>query len=362
LRVGRLELLAKIRLPLPDLYHGLTDVETRYRKRYLDLLVNEETRRDALLRARMVSCIRRRLDEEGFVEVETPVLQPRYGGAFARPFVTHHNELDQDFYLRIATELYLKRLIVGGLERVYEIGKDFRNEGVSYKHQPEFTMLEWYEAYADYRDAMARVETLIEAVALEVIGTTKVTFRDAEIDLATPWRRLRLPDALEAEGLWTRDEAELRRRLEARDVDVSHDHTWAQLIDHSLSAFIEPTLVQPTILHDYPIELSPFARTTDDDSTLVERFEYFIGGMELGNAFSEINDAVDQAERFTMQQSEREAGDVLAEEGDPDFVEALSYGMPPTGGLGLGIDRLAMVLSGRETIRDVVLFPALRER
>jgi lysyl-tRNA synthetase class 2 len=362
LRVGKLELLAKIRLPLPDVYHGLTDIETRYRKRYLDLLVNEETRRDALLRARMVSSIRHHLDEEGFVEVETPVLQPRYGGAFARPFVTHHNELDQDFYLRIATELYLKRLIVGGLERVYEIGKDFRNEGVSYKHQPEFTMLEWYEAYADYRDAMARVEKLAETVALEVLGGSKVSFRGTEIDLAAPWRRLRLPDALEAEGLWTRDEAELRSRLEARGVDVSHDHTWAQLIDHSLSAFVEPTLVQPTILHDYPIELSPFARTTDDDPTLVERFEYFIGGMEIGNAFSEINDAVDQAERFAMQQSEREAGDALAEEGDPDFVEALSYGMPPTGGLGLGIDRLAMVLSGRETIRDVVLFPALRER
>jgi len=360
LRVEKLELLAKIRLPLPDLYHGLTDVETRFRKRYLDLLVNEETRRDALLRARMVSAIRRRLDEQGFVEVETPVLQPRYGGAFARPFVTHHNELDQDFYLRIATELYLKRLIVGGLERVYEIGKDFRNEGVSYKHQPEFTMLEWYEAYADYRDTMARIETLVEAVALEVIGTTKTTFRGSEIDLAAPWRRLRLPDTLEAEGLWTRDEAELRRRLEARDIDVSHDHTWAQLIDHALSAFVEPTLVQPTILHDYPIELSPFARTTDEDPTLVERFEYFIGGMELGNAFSEINDAVDQAERFDMQQSERDAGDVLAEEGDPDYLEALSYGMPPTGGLGLGIDRLAMVLTGRETIRDVVLFPALR--
>ena len=360
LRVEKLELLAKIRLPLPDLYHGLTDVETRFRKRYLDLLVNEETRRDALLRARMVSAIRRRLDEQGFVEVETPVLQPRYGGAFARPFVTHHNELDQDFYLRIATELYLKRLIVGGLERVYEIGKDFRNEGVSYKHQPEFTMLEWYEAYADYRDTMARIETLVEAVALEVIGTTKTTFRGSEIDLAAPWRRLRLPDTLEAEGLWTRDEAELRCRLEARDIDVSHDHTWAQLIDHALSAFVEPTLVQPTILHDYPIELSPFARTTDEDPTLVERFEYFIGGMELGNAFSEINDAVDQAERFDMQQSERDAGDVLAEEGDPDYLEALSYGMPPTGGLGLGIDRLAMVLTGRETIRDVVLFPALR--
>ncbi len=360
LYVEEIELLAKIRLPLPDVYHGLTDVETRFRKRYLDLLVNEESRRDAITRSRMVAAIRRALDEQGFVEVETPVLQSRYGGAFARPFVTHHNELDQDFYLRIATELYLKRLIVGGLERVYEIGKDFRNEGVSYKHQPEFTMLEWYEAYADYHDAMARIEKLVETVALEVIGTTEVTFRGFEIDLTAPWQRLRLPDALEAEGLWTHDEAELRSRLEARDVDVSHDHTWAQLIDHALSTFVEPTLIQPTILHDYPIELSPFARATDDDPTLVERFEYYVGGMELGNSFSEINDAVEQTERFAMQQSEREAGDVLAEEGDPDFVEALSYGMPPTGGLGLGIDRLAMILTGRETIRDVVLFPTLR--
>jgi len=360
LYVEKIEPLAKIRRPLPDVYHGLTDVETRFRKRYLDLLVSEESRRDAITRSRMVAAIRRQLDEQGFVEVETPVLQSRYGGAFARPFVTHHNELDQDFYLRIATELYLKRLIVGGLERVYEIGKDFRNEGVSYKHQPEFTMLEWYEAYADYRDVMARIEKLVETVALEVIGTSKVTFRGAEIDLAAPWRRLRLPDALDAEGLWTRDEAELRKRLEARNIDIGHDHTWAQLIDHALSAFVEPALVQPTILHDYPIELSPFARTTDDDPTLVERFEYFVGGMELGNAFSEINDAAEQAERFSMQQSEREAGDVLAEEGDPDYVEALSYGMPPTGGLGLGIDRLAMVITGRETIRDVVLFPALR--
>jgi len=360
LYVEKIEPLAKIRRPLPDVYHGLTDVETRFRKRYLDLLVSEESRRDAITRSRMVAAIRRQLDEQGFVEVETQVLQSRYGGAFARHFVTHHNELDQDFYLRIATELYLKRLIVGGLERVYEIGKDFRNEGVSYKHQPEFTMLEWYEAYADYRDVMARIEKLVETVALEVIGTSKVTFRGAEIDLAAPWRRLRLPDALDAEGLWTRDEAELRKRLEARNIDIGHDHTWAQLIDHALSAFVEPALVQPTILHDYPIELSPFARATDDDSTLVERFEYFVGGMELGNAFSEINDAAEQAERFSMQQSEREAGDVLAEEGDPDYVEALSYGMPPTGGLGLGIDRLAMVITGRETIRDVVLFPALR--
>ena len=360
LAVEELEVLARTARPLPDTYHGLVDTETRYRKRYLDLLVNEESRADFLVRSRLVSAIRRYLDERGFVEVETPVLQPRYGGAFAEPFVTRHNELDANFYLRIATELYLKRLIVGGLERVYEIGKDFRNEGVSYKHQPEFTMLEWYEAYADYRDVMNRIEDLIETVALEAIGTTKVTFRGHEIDLKVPWQRIKLVDALDELGLWTRDEAELRTRLESRGTDATHDRTWSQLVDHALSAYVEPSFVQPTILYDYPIELSPFARATDDDPTTVERFEYFVGGMELGNAFTEINDADDQADRFRRQQDEKEAGDELAEEGDPDYVEALSYGMPPTGGIGLGIDRLAMVLTGRETIRDVVLFPALR--
>jgi lysyl-tRNA synthetase, class II len=360
LRVGKLELLAKIRLPLPDLYHGLTDVETRFRKRYLDLLVNEETRRDALLRARMVSSIRRRLDEQGFVEVETPVLQPRYGGAFARPFVTHHNELDQDFYLRVATELYLKRLIVGGLERVYEIGKDFRNEGVSYKHQPEFTMLEWYEAYADYRDTMVRIENLIAVVAEDVLGRTTVNFRGNEIELKAPWRRVRFADALDEHGMWTRDEAELRSRLNAAGVDTTQDKTWSQLVDKAHSHFVEPTLLQPTILYDYPIELSPFARLSDDDPQTVERFEFFAGGMELGNAFSELNDAEEQEQRFAMQQVEGAGGNAEAEQGDPDYVEALAYGMPPTGGLGFGIDRLAMLFTGRETIRDVVLFPALR--
>jgi lysyl-tRNA synthetase class 2 len=357
-----LELLARNPSPLPDTFHGLTDPEARYRRRYLDLLTNEESRADALLRSRMVAALRRALDEWGFVEVETPVLQPRYGGAFAEPFVTHHNALDTDVYLRIATELYLKRLIVGGLEKVYEIGKDFRNEGLSFKHSPEFTMLEWYEAYADYRDTMERVETLVDRVAREVLGTTTVTFRGNEIDLAAPWRRLRFADALEEHGLWTRDAAELRARLVERGVDVSKDPTWAKLVDHAVSHFVEPGLIQPTILHDYPIELSPFARTLDDDPQTVERFEYFVGGMELGNAFSEINDAAEQAERFAAQQAEREAGDVEAEEGDPDYVEALSYGMPPTGGLGLGIDRLAMVLTGRESIRDVILFPSLRSR
>jgi len=360
LMVDSLELLSRIRTPLPDTFHGLTDVEQRYRRRYLDLLMNEDSRRIAIVRARVVATIRKTMDDWGFIEVETPILQPRYGGAFAEPFVTHWNSLDEDRYLRIATELYLKRLIVGGLEKVYELAKDFRNEGVSFKHHPEFTMLEWYEAYADYRDTMERIEQLVSRTAQDVLGTTTVTFRGHEIDLAPPWRRVKFVDALEEHGLWTRDEAELRRRLEERDVDVSHDPTWAKLIDHAHARFVEPSLVQPTILHDYPIELSPFARATDDDPTIVERFEYFVAGMELGNAFTEINDAEEQGERFAFQESEREAGDAEAEGGDPDYVEALSYGMPPTGGIGLGIDRLAMVLTGRESIRDTILFPALR--
>jgi lysyl-tRNA synthetase, class II len=353
--VDELGVLARNRSPLPDTFHGLTDVELRYRKRYLDLLMNEETRSDFILRSRILREIRAYLDEQGFVEVETPMLQPRYGGAFALPFVTHSSELDADLYLRIATELYLKRLIVGGLERVYEIGKDFRNESVSYKHQPEFTMLEWYEAYADYRDSMARIEELVEQVALRTLGTTSVAFREREVDLRRPWRRVRFVEALEGLELWTRDPVELRARLEERHVDTGADKDWPQLVDHAFSHFVEPELIEPTIVHDYPLELSPFARPTDDDETLTERFEYFAGGMELGNAFTEINDAEEQQKRFD-QQSEH----VLGERGDPDYVEALSYGMPPTGGLGLGIDRLAMLLSGRETIRDVILFPTLR--
>ena len=349
------EVLSRNTQPLPDTFHGLTDVELRYRKRYLDLLVNEETRADFILRSRIVTAVRGYLDREGFVEVETPVLQPRYGGAFARPFVTHHNELERDLYLRIATELYLKRLIVGGLERVYELGKDFRNEGVSFKHNPEFTMLEWYEAYADYSDTMVRIETLVETVAREVLGTTAVRFRGHELELKAPWARIRFTEALEAKELWTRDEVELRAWLTERGVDTDADRGWAQLVDKAFSHFVEPELIQPTIVYDYPVELSPFARATDDDPLLTERFEYFAGGMELGNAFSEINDAATQQARF-----EQQALQIEGEPGDPDYVEALSYGMPPTGGLGFGIDRFVMLLTGRETIRDVVLFPALR--
>jgi lysyl-tRNA synthetase, class II len=349
LAVTELQLLAKIGRPLPDTYHGVVDAETRYRKRYLDLLVNEETRRDFLIRSELVAAIRRYLDARGFVEVETPILQPRYGGALAEPFVTHSNELDADLYLRIADELYLKRLIVGGLEKVYEISKDFRNESISYKHQPEFTMLEWYEAYADYEDAMALIEDLLRVVTQEATGSTKVAFRGHEIDFGPAWKRLSLIEALEDEGVWTRDANDLRKRLQEREVDTGADETWAQLVDHALSHLVEPKLIQPTILHDYPVELSPLARLKEGEEGIVERFEYFAGGMELGNAYSELNDAEEQAARFAEMGAE-----------DPDYVEALSYGMPPTAGLGLGIDRLSMLLTGRETIRDVILFPTLR--
>ena len=355
LLVDELIVLARNGNPLPDTFHGLTDVETRYRKRYLDLLMNEDSRELFLFRAKVVTAIRRYLDGEGFVEVETPVLQPRYGGAFAHPFVTRSNELDSDLYLRIATELYLKRLIVGGLERVYEIGKDFRNESVSYKHQPEFTMLEWYEAYADFRDTMDRIESMLEQVAVEAVGTTVVRFRGHQVDLTRPWRRLGFVEALEAHELWTRDESELRAWLTERGVDTEADKDWPQLVDHAFGHLVEPSLIEPTIVYGHPVELSPFARVTDDDETVTERFEYFAAGMELGNAYTEINDAEEQQRRFDEQSAH-----VEGVRGDPDYVEALSYGMPPTGGLGLGIDRLVMLLSGRETIRDVILFPALR--
>jgi lysyl-tRNA synthetase class 2 len=355
LAVDELQLLAKIERPLPDTFHGVIDPEVRYRRRYLDLLVNEQTRVDFLVRTRMVTAIRSYLDANGFVEVETPILQPHYGGAFAEPFVTHHNELDQDMYLRIATELYLKRLIVGGLERVYELGKDFRNESVSYKHQPEFTMLEWYEAYADYRDTMVRIEELVRTVAGDTLETTRVSFRGHEIDLGKEWRRVPFVETLERLELWTHDEQELRAWLCERRVDTAQDTTWAHLVDHAFSHFVEPELIEPTIVYDYPVELSPFARATEHDPALTERFEYFVGGMELGNAFSEINDPTTQAARFAAQ-----AALAGGEPGDLDYLEALAYGMPPTGGLGLGVDRLAMVLTGRETIRDVILFPVLR--
>jgi lysyl-tRNA synthetase class 2 len=361
LQVDELEVLAHIRAPLPDTFHGVEDVELRYRKRYLDLLMSEESREETIKRARMVSAVRAYLDREGFVEVETPILQPRYGGGFAEPFVTHSELLDADLYLRIADELYLKRLIVGGLEKVYELAKDFRNESYSYKHSPEFTQVEWYEAYADYKDTAARLKELVRSAAEATIGGTRTTFRGNDVDLSR-WQEVRFVEALDAHGVWTRDEAELRAKLTEAGVDVSSDRTWSQLADHAYSHFVEPELIQPTIVYDWPIELSPFARTTDGDEALVERFEAVVSGMEFANAFSELNDSEEQARRFARQESEREAGDAEAEPGDPDYVEAMSYGMAPNGGCGVGIDRLAMVVLGKDSIRDVILFPSLRAR
>jgi lysyl-tRNA synthetase class 2 len=359
------ELLAKSLRPPPDKHAGLRDPELRYRRRYLDLMANEEVRRLFVVRARAIAAVRRFLDDRGFVEVETPVLQPLYGGAAARPFVTHHNALDRDFYLRIATELYLKRCIVGGLERVYELGKDFRNEGVSFKHNPEFTMLETYEAYADYRDVAAMLEEMVGAAAMAATGSTTVPWKGGAIDLAPPWRRVTLRDALlEASGVDVLAHPQapaLRAAIRGAGFDAPDDATWAKLVDGLLSEALEPTLIQPTILLDYPIELSPFAKRRTDDPRLVERFEAFAGGMEIANAFTELNDPDDQRERFRMAAGDRAAGDEEAQPTDEDFLIALEHGMPPTGGLGMGMDRLTMLLTDRASIREVVLFPAMRD-
>jgi lysyl-tRNA synthetase class 2 len=359
LLVDGFTVLAKSLRPPPDKFHGLHDTEARYRHRELDLMSNEASRELFLKRARIVTAIRRFLDDEGFVEVETPVLQPLYGGAAARPFTTHFNALDRTMYLRIATELYLKRLIVGGLERVYELGKDFRNEGLSPKHNPEFTMLEFYEAYADYNDIAARCEQLV-SVAATAAGYS------GEIDFTPPWRRDTLGGAIEREtGIdiyANRSLAALQDAMRAKDLEVpEHEETWARLVDHLLSRHVEPKLIQPTFLLDYPVELSPFAKRHRSEEGLVERFEAFAGGMEIANAFTELNDPDDQRARFEAQQAAAAAGDEEAQPYDEAFVQALEAGMPPTGGIGIGIDRLAMLLTEQRTIREVVLFPALRE-
>jgi len=358
LRVDRFEILGKALRPPPDKHAGLIDVETRHRRRELDLIANEDARKLFADRARIVSAVRAYLDGEGFLEVETPVLQPLYGGAMARPFRTHHNALDRQLYLRIATELYLKRLIVGGLERVYELGKDFRNEGLSTKHNPEFTMVEWYEAYADYNDEASRLEAMVASVA------TAVGYA-GELDFKPPWRRVRFVEAVqEASGIdlrALRDAPSLAAAIVERDLGMPTEGlTWPQLADDLLSKFVEPTLQQPTFVLDYPIELSPFARVHRSEEGLAERWEAFAGGMEIANAFSELTDPDEQRERFDAQLRLAAEGDEEAQPHDELFLEALEQGMPPTGGVGLGIDRLVMLLTGRDSIREVVLFPAMR--
>ena len=349
-------LLAKSLRPPPEKHHGLTDVETRYRHRELDLMASEEARELFMTRARVISEIRRVLDGDGFIEVETPILQPIYGGGMGRPFVTHHNELDRTLYLRIATELYLKRLLVGGLERVYEIGKDFRNEGVSFKHNPEFTVLEWYEAYADYEGVAARCEALVASVA-RAVGAS---------GFEPPWKRETLGGAIASRtgiDVYAHREVDsLRAAMVAAGLDpAEHETTWARLVDHLLAKYVEPTLVEPTFLFDYPVELSPLAKAHRSEPGLVERFEAFAGKMEFANGYSELNDPDDQRARFEAQRADAAAGDEEAMPYDEAYVRALEHGLPPCGGIGIGIDRLVMLLTGRETIREVVLFPAMRD-
>jgi lysyl-tRNA synthetase class 2 len=362
IRADAWELLSKSLRPPPEKFHGLEDVETRYRRRELDLMANEETRDLFLKRARTIAEVRRWFDDRGFVEVETPVLQPLYGGALARPFTTHHNALDRDLYLRIATELYLKRLVVGGVEKVYELGKDFRNEGISHKHNPEFTMLEWYEAYADYNDIAEELEVLVSSVAQTVLGTTKIEREGETIDLSPPWRRVTLRDAIKDEtGIDVMEHPSREELAKAMGSEPDPEEGWGKLVDGLLSKQVEPKLIQPTFIVDYPVELSPFAKRHRTDEGLVERWEAFVGGIEISNAFTELNDPDEQRRRFEAQAEETARGDEETQPYDETFVASLEQGMPPTGGAGLGIDRLVMILTGAQSLREVLLFPAMRQ-
>jgi len=369
LHVREYRILAKGLRPLPEKFHGLEDVEIRQRKRYLDLIANgDEARRVFVIRARTITAMRRYLDEHGFLEVETPILQPLYGGATARPFITHHNVLDRDFYLRIAVELYLKRLIVAGFERVYEIGRDFRNEGIDRIHNPEFTMMECYQAYADYNDIMRLVEEMICFIAQEVKGSARITYQGTEIDLTPPWSRIRLLDAIEEfTGIDVNrfpDKDSLVAEMRAHGYEADSKLGRGRLIDDLKEAMFRksiPVLRQALFLTDYPIDISPLAKRHSDIAGLTDRFQPFIGGVELGNAFTELNDPLDQRARFEDQMRQRAHGDDEAQVLDEDFLEALEVGMPPTGGLGIGIDRLAMLMADQESIRDVILFPAMRK-
>jgi lysyl-tRNA synthetase class 2 len=365
--VADFTLLAKSLQPLPEKWHGLSDIDTRYRQRYIDLIANAEVKEIFRVRSRIISAVRQFLDQHGFIEVETPVFQPSAGGALAAPFVTRHNALNQDFYLRIATELHLKRLIVGGYDKVYEIGRIFRNEGISTTHSPEFTMLESYEAYADYTDVMRMLEEMIPDVSQQALGTTEVKYGDNTINLKAPWRRVTLRDAVkEYSGIdfvIYPTASGLRERMRSLNIEVDSTYNWAKLVDELLKTFVRPKLIQPTIVYDYPVSMSPLAKNKPGEERVVERFQaYAGGGIELGNAYSELNDPLEQRVRFEEQMKERHGSDPEQWTIDEDFLTALEYGMPPTGGLGVGIDRLVMLLTNQQSIREVILFPQLREK
>ena len=363
-KVDSLELLSKAVRPLPDKWHGITDPDTRYRQRYADLIVNEESRRMFAVRHAVVASFRRTLHERGFIEVETPVLHVEAGGAHARPFLTHHNALDMQLYLRIALELHLKRLIVGGMERVYEIGRVFRNEGISTRHNPEFTMMELYQAYADYTDIMDLTEVLFVNAARDATGSTVVRIDDLEVDLAEPWRRVRMVDLVhEATGVAVHPSMpreDLAALAGRHGVKVEPHHGPGKIIEEMFEALCESSLRAPTFVTGHPVEISPLARVDRNDPHLTERFELFVGGRELANAYSELNDPVVQRARFEDEQRQKEAGNAEAGTVDEDYLRALEYGMPPTGGLGIGMDRLVMLIGGAQSIRDVILFPPLR--
>jgi len=366
IKVTTFEHLTKALRPLPDKFHGLKDVEQRYRQRYLDLIMNEDAKRTFVTRSKIIQAIRRYLDSQGYLEVETPMLHTIAGGASARPFITHHNALDMELYMRIAIELHLKRLIVGGLEKVYEIGRVFRNEGISTRHNPEFTMIELYEAYADYKDIMDLTENLVAHVAQEVLGTTTVPYGDDMIELGVGWKRIHMVDAVkEATGVdfWqpmTVEEA--RAHAKAHNVEIKDSHEVGHIINEFFEQKVEETLVQPTFVTGHPVEISPLAKKNPEDPRFTDRFELFIVRREHANAFTELNDPIDQRERFEAQMLEKAAGNDEAHEMDNDFIEALEYGMPPTGGLGIGIDRLVMLLTNSPSIRDVLLFPHMRHK
>jgi lysyl-tRNA synthetase class 2 len=366
LHVEKLGILAKALRPLPEKWHGLKDTDTRYRQRYLDLMMNEDARRTFITRTKIVSAMRRYLDARGFLEVETPVLQPLYGGANARPFKTHHNALDQDMYLRISDELYLKRLIVGGLERVYEIGKDFRNEGIDTTHVPEFTMMECYAAYWDFADVMKLVEEMLSTIAQEVLGAMKLEYQGQVADLTPPWRRVTMRDAiLDETDLDIRqatDMESLSQEIRRLGLKVERKPSWGKQVEEIFAEYVEAKLIQPTFIYEYPREISPLAKKKPGDARVVERFEAFIVGMESGNAFSELNDPQDQRARFVELAQTKEQGDDETHPIDEAYLEALAHGMPPTGGLGIGIDRLTMLFTNQSAIREVILFPSLRNK